>query len=330
MVSKTRPRESELPPQLRPMDPARDLGEVARVIEIAFADELSPGGHIIMREMRMLTSLGPLLRVFSRAMPSLLDVFGGYVWEVEGRVVGNITLTRADGTNAQWIISNVGVLPDFRRQGIARTMMQTVLEQLRHRGASRALLHVHHENQGAKALYESLGFRYLETITEMVSDTIRPTSLPVPPDVIVRAPDAKRWYEAYEVARAALPRAIQEMRPLRAQGFQIRERSALERLRDALLGPPRERWWAEVGGQVAGLLTIDRQMSRQGDQVELMVHPKREGTVEGALVNHLSARLSGHRESRTAVAAHLTEARAALRVAGFYELRTLDHMALEL
>ena len=87
MVSQIRPLNAEPHPNLRQMDPARDLADIAHVIEIAFANELSPGGHAIMRDLRMLNSFGPLVWLFSRAMPSLRDMFGGYVWIQDGKLV---------------------------------------------------------------------------------------------------------------------------------------------------------------------------------------------------------------------------------------------------
>ncbi|MBA3534801.1 MAG: GNAT family N-acetyltransferase, partial [Ardenticatenales bacterium] len=131
MVSQTLPRDAgteSKPSELRPMDATRDFAEVARVIEIAFAEELSPGSHIIMRDLHFMSTISPLLSLLGRAIPSLRDYFSGYVWESDGRVVANTTVSRADNRGTQWIISNVAVLPAYRRQGIARAMMEAAIE----------------------------------------------------------------------------------------------------------------------------------------------------------------------------------------------------------
>lgn len=333
MVSRTHPREAgtlTARSQLRPMDPARDLAAIARVIEVAFSEELSPGGHLIMRDLYLLNTLSPLLWVISRAMPSLYDYLGGFVWEADGRVVGNVTLTRADGSGNQWIISNVAVLPAFRRQGIARAMVEAAVQHARVRGGGRVLLQVRTDNDGAKALYEQLGFSYLESITEMVADRIPGTQFPAPPDVEMLVPVSHRWHEAYDVARAAVPLAVQRMRPLRTQPFRVPQRSISEMVRDFFIGAPRERWWAEMNGRVAGLLTIDRQPLRQATHFEIMIHPQAAGVVETVLINKMTERLRAHRSVRATLAADLTTARQLLRSVGFRESRTLDHMMLEL
>jgi GNAT superfamily N-acetyltransferase len=333
MVSRTHPHEAgtqALGAGVRPMDPARDLAAIARVIEVAFSEELSPGGHLVMRDLYLLNTLSPILWVISRAMPSLYDYLGGFVWEEESRVVGNVTLTRADASGIQWIISNVAVLPAFRRKGIGRALVEASIAHARSRGGGRVLLQVRTDNDGAKRLYEELGFTYLESVTEMISERIPGTQFPYPPDVEIIAPVPNRWHEAYDVARGAVPLAVQRMRPLRTQAFRVPQRSIGEMVRDFFLGAPRERWWAQMNGRVGGLLTIDRQPLRQSEQFEIMVHPQAAGYVETALINKVTERLRGHRGVRVTLAADLTSARQLLRSIGFRESRTLDHMMLEL
>lgn len=330
MVSQILPLNAQSNPQLRLMDPTRDLAQIAHVIEVAFADELSPGGHAIMRDLRFLNTFGPLVWFFSRAMPSLRDMFGGYVWEEKGRVVANITLTRLDNFGSNWVISNVAVLPDYRRRGIAHAMMKAAIQYAQLHGGKRIQLQVRHDNYGAKALYEGLGFGYLETITEMFCERVRRTDFLLSRHVRVSEPVPKRWHEAYEVARAAIPSPIQRIRPLRAENFRLYQRTFFERFWNLLLGNARERWWVEVEGRVMALLTIDRQMNWQNERLELLIHPDGMGEVEAALVNKISARLNGHFSTRATITAHFVQARAFLAEAGFRELRTLDQMMLEL
>ncbi len=333
MASLTRPREpgsSVNVSGLRPMDPARDLQGIAHVIEVAFADELSPGGHVIMRDLRLLHTMRPFIWLFSRAMPSFRDYMAGYVWEEEGRVIANTTVSRIEGPSTQWIISNVAVLPGYRRRGIARKLVEAAVEHAQAMHGTRILLQVRSDNDGARTLYQTMNFRYLESITEMLADQVRRSHLAGPPQVSVREPVAERWYEAYELARSTIPHAVQQIRPLRPHAFRIKERSTWQKVRALILVPPRERWWAEYEGRLLGLLTIDRHASRASTQVELLLAPQGLNTVEEALVNQLSARLQGHSGVRVSLPADLSRARALLPEAGFREIRTLDQMALEL
>ena len=56
-------------------------------------------------------------------------------------------------------ITNVAVRPDLRRQGIARSLLRTVLDDARERRFKLVVLEVRPSNQHAVTLYESFGFR---------------------------------------------------------------------------------------------------------------------------------------------------------------------------
>jgi ribosomal-protein-alanine N-acetyltransferase len=56
-------------------------------------------------------------------------------------------------------ITNVAVRPDARRQGVARSLLRSVLDDARARGFQVVVLEVRPSNHQARALYESFGFR---------------------------------------------------------------------------------------------------------------------------------------------------------------------------
>jgi [ribosomal protein S18]-alanine N-acetyltransferase len=56
-------------------------------------------------------------------------------------------------------VTNVAVRPDSRRQGIARSLLRTVLDDARARAFKLVVLEVRPSNRHAVALYESFGFR---------------------------------------------------------------------------------------------------------------------------------------------------------------------------
>jgi [ribosomal protein S18]-alanine N-acetyltransferase len=56
-------------------------------------------------------------------------------------------------------VTNVAVRPDARRQGIARSLLGTVLDDARARAFKLVVLEVRPSNRHAVALYESFGFR---------------------------------------------------------------------------------------------------------------------------------------------------------------------------
>ena len=56
-------------------------------------------------------------------------------------------------------ITNLAVHPAWRRQGIGRQLLGTLIAYYRAQGASRALLEVRPANHEARRLYETFGFR---------------------------------------------------------------------------------------------------------------------------------------------------------------------------
>lgn len=60
-------------------------------------------------------------------------------------------------------ILNIAVSPKFRRHGIAREMMDWVLDDGKRQGCSKAFLEVRISNAAAIKLYESFGFSVMST-----------------------------------------------------------------------------------------------------------------------------------------------------------------------
>ena len=58
----------------------------------------------------------------------------------------------------EWEIENVVVGREFRRQGIALSMMEELLREARQRGIAAILLEVRESNAAARALYKKIGF----------------------------------------------------------------------------------------------------------------------------------------------------------------------------
>ena len=92
-----------------------------------------------------------------------------YAWELQNRSVCHIYVVRTPekpvvGFCAFWFvfdeihINNVAVLPAFRSGGMGTALMHHVLAAARDLGAKRATLEVRASNEGARRLYEKLGF----------------------------------------------------------------------------------------------------------------------------------------------------------------------------
>jgi ribosomal protein S18 acetylase RimI-like enzyme len=72
--------------------------------------------------------------------------------------------------NQGWI-NPVGTRRDYRKQGVARSMLQAVMQQLKTEGMETAMLYVDAENpSGARRLYESVGFQTIHSQIAYVKD----------------------------------------------------------------------------------------------------------------------------------------------------------------
>ncbi len=147
---------------IRPARPRRDLAAIADLIAIGFADTLDASGHLMLRDMQATARWGPVTWTLARWM-GVIPPLRGYVWEEDGHIVGNVSLTPA-GYGRGWVVANVVVLPKYRRRGIARALMETALEEVAQRGTF-AVLQVLEENEPARKLYRDLGFAEARTFT---------------------------------------------------------------------------------------------------------------------------------------------------------------------
>ena len=125
-----RPIRGAIQSGIRPFDIARDLRPVAELIADAFTNELDPRGLAALREMRLMSHLSGLLKLLSRSTGEMDDVFSGFVWVEDGRIVGNVTVQRADKYGNRWQIANVAVARAFRGRGIARRLMEQALRHV--------------------------------------------------------------------------------------------------------------------------------------------------------------------------------------------------------
>jgi len=75
---------------------------------------------------------------------------------------GTIQGLRLDGKLGA--IQNIGVVPAFRGRGIGQSLLRLALRGFRDSGCTEVQLEVTVHNLGAIRLYESMGFRYTNTV----------------------------------------------------------------------------------------------------------------------------------------------------------------------
>ena len=340
MVASERVKAGQVRSGPRPLDPSRDLGQVADLIEAAFGDDMDEEGRRVLQEMRAMSSIGLVLGALIYVSGELRESFGGYVWEEDGRVVGNVTLNPVTSSGERWQISNVAVDAPYRRRGIARRLMALALTDARRQGGMWALLQVRHDNEAALALYRSLGFEALGGETFMAWQGALPFPLAwqesgptLPSDLVLRPIRPEEWPAELDLARAAMPPLMQWERPLRPHQFQ---RSPLPAWWTALA-----RWFSGQETHVLGVfrgkallarlhLRVDRRAGRAA--LGVLVAPEARGQLERPLLREGVALLprAGHLRLEAQFPMEQAAVREALEDLGFQHLRTLVHMRLDL
>lgn len=147
------------PPQLRPLEIYRDLGQVADLIELCFAATMDTDGREYLRQMRTAAADPFFPRWVLNNSSSNINAYYGYIWEEDGQVVGNLSMIPVNryGTRI-FMLANIAVHPNYRNRGIARALTSRALDfVLRERKVS-AWLQVRQDNPIAHNLYLSLGF----------------------------------------------------------------------------------------------------------------------------------------------------------------------------
>jgi ribosomal protein S18 acetylase RimI-like enzyme len=160
MSSITIPAQTNDHPHMRPLNVLRDLSAVADLIELCFSPTIDNDGQRYLSDMRRASRDDSFLHWASRMTETASLPLMGYVWEQDGRIVGNASLIPfRDKGKRIFLIANVATHPDYRRRGIGRALTERVMKQARDKKASATWLHVRDDNPGAIKLYQDLGFQ---------------------------------------------------------------------------------------------------------------------------------------------------------------------------
>ncbi len=259
------------------------------------------------------------------------------MWLESGAIVGTVSLL-GTAIKGRYLVANVAVHPDFRRQGIATALMETVVEAVKEHHGHELLLQVRDDNEAAIGLYESIDFRQLGSMTSWYSSFTQFRLLPSAisaqsPDKIgdffVRPLRRDEWRAAYHLDAASVHPDLSWPDPLREDHY---KNDLWRWLANLLSGRQAETWVAELSdGQLAGLATILSEWSRL-HTLSLRVHPQWYGEVEQPLLAKLLRRLqhSYRRKIRIDHPAADEVTNQLLHRANFIPRRTLTTMRLKL
>jgi len=316
----------------RPVNLRTDLAPLADLIEVAFHDSMDSGGRAAVRELRALSRIGPGLNVLAGVNELTQGISLGYVWEQDGKIVGNVSVYPANwpaSLGNAWIIANVAVHPDYRGQGIARRLMEACLNMIRERGGTTAVLQVDRENSIARRLYQRLGMTTERTWTHWRRSPSGRIPPPAPNGNVHitrrRRGDWRAEYALAEIVRPAHQGGVGWMRPLHPGLFRT---SLISLISDwmSLRSFERLAIYDEAERRIDASLWIESAFAASSVQLTLMVHPDYQGLYDEALIN-LAVRRYGARQPLTIEHPEDEMATGALlQQYGFRPVRTLVHM----
>jgi ribosomal protein S18 acetylase RimI-like enzyme len=327
--------DASRPKNLRPFDPRRDLNQVADLVELCFADTLDQDGHNYLRQMRSAARSSSYWYLLGMASERYATPLSGFVWEEDGRVVGNLSLIPYAGINySNYLIANVAVHPEYRRLGIARGLTSAAIEQARRRRAQSVWLHVRAENSAAKDLYRSLGFverasrTTWQSRTESTADRLFRQEVQPAPDRKSEIQIGRRYASDWDTQRLWLkklyPSSLLWHLALRSRAIQPGAMSFFYR---ALNNMDLRHWSARRGSRLLGVMTWQASMG-YSDHLWLAVDPDGDETAVAPLLKHALRCCSPRRMLSLDYPAG--KAVQAIHSAGFQEHQTLIWMSLDL
>ena len=164
--------------------------------------------------IKNLARLWPLIRGIQLLSPSLRDLLVGNIWEQDGKPVGTTILSRRGSTDV-WVVGTVAVMPEARRKGIARQLVEAGIELIRNKGGKKVLLSVIDGNVPAYSLYESLGFEnYSRTIEFQFTPESTPPEPQLPSGYQLSPQDRFDWQPSYELDKRITPENLQRYNPV--------------------------------------------------------------------------------------------------------------------
>ncbi|MCL4266748.1 MAG: GNAT family N-acetyltransferase [Anaerolineae bacterium] len=314
----------------------RDIPQVMKLLELVFGSTLDTEGQRMMSDSAR-ASQGPAF--LWRLNPATSKLALGFVWEVNGRIVGNVTLLNTK-TEGRYQVVNVAVHPDFRRRGIARGLMRQVTTMVRQRDGREIMLQVEKSNQSAITLYQSLGYEALGSMTNWQTAVSRlraipPTLKPMteaasrPPVIRIRDLRRQEWAAAYALDRASLPAELNwpELPPP-----DFYKTSWWGQMANYVNGRRAESWVAATAQEeLVGLVHIFSEWG-QPHIVLARIHPAWRGQLERPLAAKMVRRLQDmpRRSIRLEHPDEDITMNELLREANFTPRRTLTHMRLTL
>ncbi len=318
---------------IRPLDIRSDLDGMGELMAVAFADDATTVGTDLLAEVRMLKKLVPVVLILRRVSEAFRHTFDGFVIEDQGSFVSLVVTGRSGAKSKRWEIGNVATLPDYRRRGLARRLVDRAIEHAKTHGAEMCLLEVRAENIPAYQLYHSQGFEHYDSTTVMKLENL-PAVQSLPADGFTMRPmKYGEWRSRYELARLETPPEVQAFLPVSEAEFHV---SALQQLVEPVVKITQKidiyRWAFEKNGQLVGTLSLAARRARAKvpHELSLRVLPQhRQALTEPMLTLALQTLGSYPRQiTRTQIRTSYTDQIETFKKYGFEEIEVTHRLGL--
>jgi len=313
---------------LRPVNISRDLSQVVDLLRMVFGESSEAGEQKLFGDI----GLGTINGLMYRLQPSAARLSNGFVWQADGRIVGNATLLTTRAWD-RYLVANVAVHPSYRRQGIARALMESITTLVRSRGGHVVILQVVKDNHSAIDLYRSLGYESIANMTTWYATASRirdiPASAPGRQEPAIDQLPNRQWREAYDLDISHVPADLNWPEPLALDAYRY---SFWQKASDFLNSRQKETWsTSDAQGRLAGLASIYGEWGHSY-YLTLRVRPQQAGQLERPLLAKLIRRLRylPRRNARIDHPEADEVTNALLQESNFTAQRTLTHMRLNI
>lgn len=231
----------------RPIDLSKDVRQVLTLLDASFGPMLGGQGRRLVSDRVSLTygpAFGLKLSMFTRGFKP------GFVWEENGRVIGNVTLLESQMAK-RYLVANVAVHPDHRRRGIARALMRETIDHVDNLHGNSVLLQVESTNEAAIDLYLTLGFDILGTmgLWESTAGRLRTIQKDQNGGINVRPLRSSEWSTAFKLDQATVKPDLSWPTPLDSDFYKV---TLWRRINDLLNGRKSETWVTDTRSQNDG------------------------------------------------------------------------------
>ena len=312
---------------IRSLDLTRDLYQIADLIEMSFPLHKDRDGQIYLRQLRKSARDMHFLRWLSSMADLSGDRVAGFVWEEDGKIIGNLSLVPfMENGKKIHLIANVAVKPEHRRRGIGRALTIRAVDILRRKHEPRVWLQVRKQDMGAQELYRSVGFvdRFRRTTWRVKPIQLHTTKELGLDEITVRKRNDADWASQRGWLIPAYPPQMRWNLPVNFHQF---EAGPLQEIKNFLDGVNLRHWAIERLGVCQAVLTWQK-TNTYANNLWLAHSPDLEPPVLEAALPEILSRL----RRRHPLALDLEEGlySQSLEYLGFKVFRTLIWMSNDL